>query len=337
MIEAAVLEEINNAIAEKRFNDAQQLFNQLLGEFPHSFQVNLEYAHFLKEVGRLEEAREKLLDLNRKNAGNLIVLRELTNLAILMRDYQQAEIYIEQMLFFDAFNKEARQKQKEIEELKLKEMEIKLEDTQADLSLDSINEKKEQLPPIPPEDFEEILLKIPEESSDSELVEKNNSQDIEKLFKINDVLSSKIVSKPEIDDQELSSDIKSKQEGIFNQLENEQKKQITKEKQIDQDIYSEKEERDDDQIPKKRKEEQSTPVAEPFITVSTAELYLRQGQTKEALFIYQQLYQRTPEPDYLIKINELKKLYHQEKLMRVSEKLMLFLKIAQKRSKNNVL
>jgi hypothetical protein len=86
--------------------------------------------------------------------------------------------------------------------------------------------------------------------------------------------------------------------------------------------------------------EKGTPddeIGEPFLTVSAAELYFRQGQTREALHIYQKLYEKSPEPDILIKINDMKKMVQQDKMMRKSEKLLLFLKIAQKKGKDAVL
>jgi tetratricopeptide (TPR) repeat protein len=314
---------------EEKYAEGLELSEQLLKEFPESFQIQFMTSKLLRATGKLSESEDILSELISTHDNHLNLFLEIGGLSLDLKKYSQALDYYNKALFIDPFNSQAKEAVKELQQKPgtesaedpgiqvamnkekekwkadtLPEEEINniLNDSlaeggeEADLTEDSIQLEEEEIKPsIPGVDesyVETDQIKV-------ETAPDRVSQDVEESLTADPVY---VGSGPEKSGDEVST------EDVADLF-------------VDSAAAQQKLDTVTTRVPK-------TEQGDEFITESAAELYLSQGLYEEALYIYEKLYQNHNDDKFLAKVNELKsKSICQKKI----KALTVFLNIIQER------
>lgn len=337
---------------EEKLDEGLELSEQLLQEFPDSFQIRFMSSKVLRASGKLNEAEAILTDLISTHDNHLNLFLEIGGLCQELKKNNQALDYFNKALFIDPFNSQAKEAVKKIEQQAGSGGE-KGQAGQADTT-----EKKEawKQDTLPEEEIGKILDESQAESDEAEdvLTEDSIRLDEEELkpsipgVDLPYVEESKI--KAETAPAKIGEDVKESliADPAFIESDPEKSEEDVSTEDV-ADLFvdnaaAQKSDTVTTQVPgADRSDEFATaektgtavdsanippPESDEFITESAAELYLSQGLYEEALFIYEKLNQIKPEDRFKTKVKELKsKSICQKKI----KALTVFLNIIQER------
>ena len=106
--EKVQLRALETLFQQRRFTDALTLAEQLAGDFPSSYYINILHVKVLKELGRIVEAEEKARKLMALFPDNINLLVELGTACLKLNKIDDAIEFFNKILFLDPFNAEAK-------------------------------------------------------------------------------------------------------------------------------------------------------------------------------------------------------------------------------------
>jgi len=337
---------------EEKLDEGLKLSEQLLKEFPDSFQIRFMSSKVFRASGKLKEAETILSDLISTHDNHLNLFLEIGGLSQDLKKNDQALDYFNKALFIDPFNRQAKEAVKKIEQKAGSGGEEALTG-QADAGKKKEDWKKDTLP-------EDELGKILDESqTDSD--EGDDVLTVDSIQMDEEEMNPSIpgVDLPYVEESEIkvetapvkiAEDVKESlmADPDFVGSEPEKSKEDVSTEDV-ADLFADssgaqKSDTVTTQVPgADRRDEFATaektgtgvdsanvppPEGDEFVTESAAELYLSQGLYEEALFIYEKLNQTKPDDRFEAKVKELKsKSICQKKI----KALTVFLNIIQER------
>lgn len=334
---------------EEKFDEGLKLSEQLLKEFPESFQIRFMSSKVHRAAGKLTEAESILSDLISTHDNHLNLFLEIGGLSQDLKKYDQALDYFNKALFIDPFNSQAKEAVQKIEQ------KAGGAEKDAPASRAAADKKKEswKKDTLPEEEINNILDESQAESEDV-LTEDSIQLDEEDLNPSIPGVDLPYVEESEIKVETapagISEDVKESlmADPAFIASEPEDSKEEVSTEDV-ADLFadntsSQKSDTVTTQVPgADRSDEFATaekagagadsanvppPEGDEFVTESAAELYMSQGLYEEALFIYEKLDQAKPGDLFKTRIKELKsKTICQKKI----KALTVFLNIIQER------
>lgn len=130
--ERSYLIQLQKHFEEKDFSAALTLAEKSLKLFPFSFQIKLFYTKILKSLGRYDDAKSYLADLDKQYPYNISILMELAATLYFLKEYQESLIFYNRILFLDSFNEQAKKKVEEIQRLLDSRFRERLDETHVD-------------------------------------------------------------------------------------------------------------------------------------------------------------------------------------------------------------
>lgn len=176
--ERSYLVQLQKFVDEKDFSSALSLAEKSLKLFPFSFQIKLFYSKILKSLGRYDDAKTYLNDLDKQYPYNISILMELASTLYFLKEYQESLIFYNRILFLDSFNEQAKKKVEEIQRFLDSRFRERLDETHVDergiqSEEDAKDIARQPTAVIPDEDEEEHpeIIADPEQSGNGEDVE----------------------------------------------------------------------------------------------------------------------------------------------------------------------
>jgi len=105
-------------------------------QFPSSFHLKFLKINFLKELGKLDQAVQSLLEMYARFGDNILILKELADLNFQQKRFPESLLYYNKLLFLDSFNPHAQERVRQVKGMLEAGVSATLSDTQIELHLD---------------------------------------------------------------------------------------------------------------------------------------------------------------------------------------------------------
>lgn len=320
MDEKDQIEAIEKLIREEKLEEAVDLCEKAMADFPTSFQIKITYGKILMDLTRYPDSERVLGDLLRSYPDNLNLLGEMGKLYFRCDQGERSLEYFNKILFLDPFNDTAKDYVEKIKAGDKDEPAVR-EDTVAEEDLDLDDE-----PPIREPSSPELLSPEPRDSVGPII-----SLDDMAPPKVEDATFDEPLDSPEPpEDTQVEPPAAAPEEAPVPPPPVEEAPAVPPEPVIEMAFAEppspapEPLELDIDQpeppapvteaapppAPEMPAEAETAPEEaekDDFITESAAELYQKQGLYDEALTIYEKLYAVEKLEKYLTKIQQLKR------------------------------
>ena len=331
---------LENLVKEEKFSEALELAEQVLNEFPESFQVEFMYARILRASRKLDEAEAILSKLLAIHDNHLNLLLEMGSLCLDLNRLDPAFDYYNKALFIDPFNTQAKEAMKTIRD------KFSQSGTEPPGVGMSVREEREKwkADTLPEVEMKQVMGEVedsPESYQEDQITEDSISIEDEPIKEmkpsipgVDEAYVSEDEIKVETREKKMSRDVEESLTADPDFLPSRKDKteiEVTTDDVADL-FVGEPEKKKPDSVSTRKafREEVRGPGGEgdEFITESAAELYVSQGLYDEALYIYEKLNQANKKDKFDHKIQELKsKSICQKKIQALSA----FLNIIQKR------
>lgn len=127
---------LENMFKQKQFDTGLAQAEDILRQFPQSFHLKFLKINFLKELGKIDQALQSLLEMYSRFGDNILILKELADLNFQQQRFPESLIYYKKLLFLDSFNIHAQERVKHINDMLEAGVSAKLSDTQIEMRPD---------------------------------------------------------------------------------------------------------------------------------------------------------------------------------------------------------
>ncbi len=130
------LAQLEDLFRENKFIDGLAQAEEVIKQFPASFQLRFLKFKFLRALEKTEEAMLLLREMHVMFGDNIMVLKELADLNFQQQKHPESLLYYQKLLFLDSFNTVAQERVKQLQGLLEAGVTAKLADTKVELSHD---------------------------------------------------------------------------------------------------------------------------------------------------------------------------------------------------------
>lgn len=366
---------IEGLVGQTKHDEALFLAEKLVGDFPLSLQSNFLYFTILKKLEKFDRAEQVLKELYRVYPDNLKVLLELGEMAFRNRNFEESLAHYQRILFLDSFNTQARERMTVIQRARDLHLMERLEDTSVEWQAEkrevspaagipsqpSSPTEAETADDMPVMRLGEIefgsldeatafTAETREEKPAPPIVLAPDEEPVQIAPEPAPVVPvPQVESEPElVVDESLFPEFSAAVQEEWTQAEEAQAPDIEAEMaRMPADFRAMLEEEAPppsvQEIPPMEEpvaEEEEQPALDEveigFETESAADLYYKQGFYREALAIYEKLYQRSGEARFRVKIDLLSRAARPAPRQRVVERLERFLQLIQEKGERLV-
>ncbi len=127
---------LESLFKQKQFAAGLDQVEAVLQTFPSSFHLKFLKINFLKELGKIDQALQSLLEMYARFGDNILILKELADLNFQQNRFPESLLYYNKLLFLDSFNMHAQERVKQIQDLLETGVSAKLADTQIEVHRD---------------------------------------------------------------------------------------------------------------------------------------------------------------------------------------------------------
>jgi len=127
------LAQLEELFQQKKFLAGLVQADEVIRQFPASFQLRFLKIRFLRELKKDEEAMLQLREMHGMFGDNILVLKELADLNFQQQKLPESLLYYKKLLFLDSFNTVAQERVKRLQGLLEASVASKLADTQVEL------------------------------------------------------------------------------------------------------------------------------------------------------------------------------------------------------------
>jgi tetratricopeptide (TPR) repeat protein len=124
---------LENLFKEKQFVDGLVQAEKVLQQFPSSFHLKFLKINFLKELDKIDQALQSLIEMYARFGDNILILKELADLNFQQKRFPESFFYYNKLLFLDSFNLHAQERVKQINGMLEAGVSAKLSDTKVEI------------------------------------------------------------------------------------------------------------------------------------------------------------------------------------------------------------
>jgi len=130
------LAQLEELFQQNKFAAGLAQANEVLKQFPASFQLRFLKFKFLRALNQTGEAVLLLREMHGMFGDNIMVLKELADLNFQQQKHPESLLYYKKLLFLDSFNAVAQERVKQLQGLLADGVDAKLADTKVELRLE---------------------------------------------------------------------------------------------------------------------------------------------------------------------------------------------------------
>jgi len=127
------LAQLEDLFRENKFIDGLAQAEEVIKQFPASFQLRFLKFKFLRALEKTEESMLLLREMHVMFGDNIMVLKELADLNFQQQKHPESLLYYQKLLFLDSFNSVAQERVKQLQGLLGAGVSAKLDDTKVEL------------------------------------------------------------------------------------------------------------------------------------------------------------------------------------------------------------
>jgi tetratricopeptide (TPR) repeat protein len=143
------LAQLEEMFRQNKFVAGLAQADEVLKQFPSSFQLRFLKFKFLRVLKKNAEAMQLLHEMHAMFGDNIIVLKELADFNFELQKHPDSLLYYQKLLFLDSFNMLAQERVKQIQGLLKAGVSEKLADTKIEVRLDDTKAAAAKAVPVP--------------------------------------------------------------------------------------------------------------------------------------------------------------------------------------------
>jgi tetratricopeptide (TPR) repeat protein len=141
------LAQLEELFQQNKFVVGLAQVDEVLKQFPASFQLRFLKFKFLRELKKTEEAMQLLREMHGMFGDNIMILKELADLNFQQQKHPESLLYYKKLLFLDSFNTVAHERVKQLQGLLEAGVAANLVDTKVELRQEDIGPRTLSAPP----------------------------------------------------------------------------------------------------------------------------------------------------------------------------------------------